>query len=224
MIIIIGASKGIGKYLFDEFESKGYSVIGTYNTTISENKKLSKVNVTNYDEIYNWIDREKESLKNITLINCAGISYNSFTHKSDPLKWKEVIDINLIGSYNTIRAILPLMREQKYGRIINFSSVLAKKSTPGVSAYAASKAALSGMIKSIAQENASLNITINNINMGYSELGMIKQVPNQFLKNIIEQIPNKRLCEPLDIFKTVKYLIDCSYITGSSVDINGGLI
>src|SRR5678815_558156 len=118
-------------------------------------------------------------------------------------------------SFNCIRAVLPIMRSQKFGRIINFSSVVAAKGTPGISAYAASKAALWGMAKSLAQENATLNITINNINMGYSKLGMISQVPKEYLDPLIRQIPANKLCDPDDIFKTVMYLMECSYINGS---------
>lgn len=224
MVIIVGASKGIGKFLFDEFKSLDIDVIGTYNNTIVNAEKLSKVDVTDFNQVSDWIENEKHLLQNITLINCAGITYNAFAHKCNPNLWKEVIDVNLIGSFNCIRAILPIMRSQSFGRIINFSSVVASKGTPGVSAYAASKAALWGMTKSLVQENASLNITINNINLGYSELGMINEVPEIFLKELVNQIPAKKLCEPNNIFKTVQYLMDCDYINGSSIDLNGGLI
>lgn len=224
MVIIIGASKGIGKYLFEKFKSLEFQVLGTYNSTLSNSEGLSHVDVTDFDQVSNWIDKEKALINNITLINCAGISYNSYAHKSDPAKWKNVIDVNLNGSYNCIRALLPLMRAQKFGRIINFSSVVALKGTPGVSAYAASKSALWGMAKSMAQENSSLNITINNINLGYSSLGIIEQVPKEFLDAIIKQIPANKLCEPEDIFRTITYLMECKYINGASIDLNGGLI
>ena len=224
MIIIIGASGGIGKFLFDRFKALDYKVIGTYYTHLPDAEGLSKVDITEFNQVADWIENEKDILEEITLINCAGISYNSFAHKSDPNLWKKVVDVNLIGSFNCIRAVLPIMRSQKFGRIINFSSVVAAKGTPGISAYAASKAALWGMTKSLAQENATLNITINNINMGYSKLGMINQVPKEYLDPLIKQIPANRLCDPDDIFKTVLYLIECSYINGASVDVNGGLI
>lgn len=221
MVIIIGASGGIGKFLFEQFNKLGFQVMGTYNSSTTEKEGLSQVDITDFSQITNWIEGKK--IENITLINCAGITYNSFAHKSDPDLWKRVIDVNLIGSFNCIRAVLPVMRAQKFGRIINFSSVVASKGTPGISAYAASKSALWGMTKSLTMENAGLNITINNINMGYSELGMIDKVPQKFLDPLISQIPAKKLCEPNDIFKTVEYLMGCSYINGSSIDVNGGL-
>ncbi|MDB3980064.1 SDR family NAD(P)-dependent oxidoreductase [Candidatus Marinimicrobia bacterium] len=224
MVIITGASGGIGKFLFNKYRDLGLDVIGTYNSTHSTIEGLSKVDITDYNQVSNWIIENEPNIKEVTLINCAGISYNSFAHKSDPELWRSVIEVNLIGTFNCILALLPIMRNQKFGRIINFSSVVAKKATPGVSAYAASKSALWGMTKSISQENASLNVTINNINMGYSELGMIKAVPNKFLDLMIKQIPANKLCESNDIFKTVEYLRVCSNINGSSIDLNGGLI
>lgn len=223
MIIISGASRGIGKFLFNKYRDLGIDVIGTYNSTHSTIKGCSKVDITDYDQVSNWISENEFDLKEITLINCAGISYNSFGHKSDPKLWRSVIEVNLIGTFNCIRALLPIMRNQKFGRIINFSSVVAKKGTPGISAYAASKSALWGMTNSLSHENASLNITVNDINMGYSELGMIEQVPKQFLDSIVKEIPCQKLCSPNDIFKTVQYLRECSYINGSSVDLTGGL-
>ncbi|MBW7676611.1 SDR family NAD(P)-dependent oxidoreductase [Chryseobacterium chendengshani] len=224
MILVIGASKGIGNFLYEKYKSLDYKVLGTYNSTASSTNELSKIDVTDYTQVSEWVEKNIESLENVTLINCAGITYNSFAHKSDPEAWKKVIDVNLVGTFNCIRAVLPIMRAQKFGRIINFSSVVATKGTPGISAYAASKSALWGMSKSLAQENAGLNITINNINLGYSELGMINQVPQEFLEALVKQIPAKKLCEPIDIFRTVDYLINCEYINGSSVDLNGALI
>ncbi len=227
MIIITGASRGVGDFLLNSFiDQPEQLVIGTYfNSKPTENFELfEKLDVTNIDEINNFIVRRASDLKDITLINCAGISYNAFTHKSDPEKWKSVVETNLFGTYNFIRALLPIMREQKFGRIINFSSVVAIKPTPGVSAYAASKSALWGLSKSVAIENAIYNISINNINLGYSELGMIETVPDEFKKQIISQIPAGMLCEPKDILSTVKYLMTTRYITGSSIDLTGGLV
>lgn len=225
MIIITGASRGIGKYLLETFINENDQVIGTYNSSVPSIFKsyLEKVDVSNISEVESFINRNRDLLKNITLINCAGISNNGFGHKIDYEKWKNVIDVNLIGTYNLIRSVLPIMREQKFGRIINFSSVVAVKPTPGVSAYAASKSALWGMAKSIAIENAPFNVTINNINLGYSELGMIETVPEEYITKIITQIPAGELCSSQDILNTVQYLRSTKYITGASIDLNGGL-
>ena len=160
----------------------------------------------------------------LVLINCAGITYNAFGHKSDLDQWKNVIDVNLIGSFNLIRALLPHMRDANYGRIINLSSVVAQKGVPGTSAYAASKSGLWGMTKALSVENARKNITINNINLGYFDIGIIDQVPTNSLEGLIETIPVRRLGAPSNIVKTVDYIVDNSDLCGASIDVNGGLV
>jgi NAD(P)-dependent dehydrogenase (short-subunit alcohol dehydrogenase family) len=227
MIIITGASRGIGKFLFEHFGGlDAERVIGTYNNTEPQNKTNSsyKLDVSDYKSVEKVVQNLELKSEQLTLINCAGINYSSFAHKSDPVRWKRVLETNLFGTYNMIRTLLPPMRENNFGRIINFSSVVAIRPTPGISSYAASKSSLWGLSKSISIENAKFNITINNINMGYSELGMIKEVPAEYLNSIIEQIPMGRLCTAIDILNTVDYLRKTSYINGSSIDLSGGLI
>ncbi|MBP0612941.1 SDR family NAD(P)-dependent oxidoreductase [Chryseobacterium sp. cx-311] len=226
MIIITGASRGIGQFLLKSFvDQTNEEVIGFYMNTKPKDhdEKYVQIDITDLSQVESFINDRENVLKDITLINCAGITYNSFTHKSEPEQWRKVIDTNLIGTYNIIRSLLPIMRTQKFGRIINFSSVVAVKPTPGISSYAASKAALWGLSKSLAIENAALNITVNCINLGYSELGMIEMVPEEFKNNIISQVPAGILCPPEDILRTVNYLRTTQYITGSSIDLNGGL-
>ena len=144
MKIITGASKGIGKYLFEKYLSLGETVYGTYFTTATDSKYqefLSKVDISDYESVSNWIKSIK-LVGNIELINCAATNYNAFAHKADPAIWKKIIDVNLIGTFNVINALLPAMRENNYGRIINFSSVVAQMGVIGASAYASSKSAL----------------------------------------------------------------------------------
>jgi len=227
MIIITGASGGIGKYLFNRYQKIGLEVLGTYHSSNSEfnlQDALFKVDISNFSEVSLWIEKIEAKLDEIILINCAGINYNSFAHKADIDKWEKVIQVNLIGTFNVIRSLLPYMRNHNYGRIINFSSVTAQLGTPGISAYAASKAGLWGMTKTLAAENGSKGITINNINLGYSELGMINDVPTEYAELIREKIPSKEFCSPEDIFNTVEYIIHTKYINGSSIDVNGGLL
>lgn len=226
MIIISGASRGIGKYLFETFWEQNITTVGLYNSTKPErfSECYYKVDIRNFQEVEKTVTSIISNSDNLVLINCAGINYNAFAHKSDPEKWKVVIETNLIGTYNLIRSVLPKMREINQGRIINFASVLAVKGTPGVSAYAATKSAFVGLSKSISVENANKNITINNINLGYTVLGVIREVPDKFKKKLMNEIPMKRLCSPDEILSTVNYLINTGYITGESININGGLI
>ncbi|HZL09017.1 MAG TPA: SDR family NAD(P)-dependent oxidoreductase [Prolixibacteraceae bacterium] len=229
MIIITGASKGIGRYLFTRFQQDGIEVLGTYNSTtvsLTENNEFyHKLDVSDNNAVEEFIAGIKGQLDHIILLNCAGISYNSFAHKSDIDLWSRVIDVNLKGSFNVIHKVLPFMREQKYGRIINFSSVVASMPTPGISAYAASKAGLLGMTKSLAAENASKGITVNAINLGYVNLGMgVNDVPLNYQEKMKAQIPAGRFCEPHEIYNTVNYIIQTEYVNGTAIDINGALI
>lgn len=218
MIIITGASGGIGSQLMLYYGFEDHDMIGTYNNTIPDYypEKCYKLDITNYDDVCKFVTEIRPSY--ITLINCAGINYNSFTHKSDVEEWKKVIDVNLIGTYHMIRSLLPIMREEKYGRIINLSSILATKSVNGTSAYSASKSALKGLINVIAIENASMGITINNIELGYSEFGMIKEV-----SDIVDIIPMGKLCGIEDVINTIEYLRNTEYITGTNITLSGGL-
>jgi NAD(P)-dependent dehydrogenase (short-subunit alcohol dehydrogenase family) len=225
-ILITGASRGIGLFLMQKFLFDGHEVLGTYNKTAPSNENLKsyrKVNIANNDDVVNWIKDNVRSDDKVVLLNCAGTNYNSFAHKTDINKWKNVIDVNLIGTFNVVSNILPHMRDVGFGRIINFSSIVAQKGVPGTSAYAASKAALWGMTKSIAVENATKGITINNLNLGYFDIGMITDVPEEMLIAIKKTIPRKDLGDPIDIINAIKFLIDSDYITGTSLDINGGL-
>ena len=228
MVIISGASKGIGKFLFNSFKNSGYETIGTYNSTSigieNDLNSYHKVDISDYHQVEKWINEIKLRLKNITLINCAGINYNSYAHKSDIEIWKNVIFVNLIGTFNVIRCMLPIMRDQHFGRIIVFSSVVAKHPTPGVSSYAASKAGLIGMTKSIAIENGIYGITANAINLGYVNLGMgLNDVPKIYREKIEQQISLGRFCFPDEVYKTVKYIMETEYLNGADIDINGGL-
>lgn len=227
MIIITGASKGIGKYLFDRYKKNGLEVLGTYNTAIIDTDyqdSLFKVDISNFSEVSSWVNKIENKLEEIILINCAGINYNSFAHKAEISKWEKVIKVNLIGTFNVIHCLLPYMRNQNFGRIINFASVTAQIGTPGISAYAASKSGLWGMTKSLAVENGSRGVTINNINLGYADIGMgINDVPAKFAKLIKDKIPSKEFCSPDDIFNTVEYITKTKYLNGVSIDLNGGI-
>lgn len=226
MIIITGASKGIGKFLFEKFTNAEKIVYGTFhsgNPIEGKEDFFRQVNISDFESVKYWIDSLKDKLINIILLNCAGGNYNSFAHKADPEMWEKLIKTNLVGTFNVIHEVLPIMREQKYGRIINFSSIVAQKGIPGTSAYAASKSGMWGMSKSIAVENAAKGITINNLNLGYFDVGMISDVPPKFQEIIKDTIPTGKFGDPENIYRAVKFLIETDYINGTSVDINAGL-
>ena len=226
-ILITGASRGIGLYLLKQFKAEGLAVFGTYSGTLPEEDVkncFSKVDIANTEEVQNWVDNIAGVDDEIVLINCAGMNYNSTARRADVDDWMKVIDVNLGGTFRAINAVLPLMYKKGFGRIINFSSIVAQKGVPGTSAYAASKSALWGMSKAIAIENAHKNITINTINLGYINAGMtMKDVPEKLREEMLQQIPMRKFGDLDDVFKTVKYLIDNEYITGTTIDLNGGL-
>src|SRR6218665_1930751 len=148
MIIITGITGGIGNYLFQAFSQKGEEVTGTYHLNKPEGAQYAnclQLDITDNAQVEAFVKNNAAAFKNITLINCAGVSYNSFAHKSKTDEWAQVINVNLTGTFYLIRALLPLMREQHFGRIINLSSVVAQTGVIGTSAYAASKAGHNGM-------------------------------------------------------------------------------
>jgi len=227
LFLITGASKGIGEYLLTHFREDGFPVYGTcFATPPNVNSSiLTKIDIRNYEEVEKWVNQCVQGYNEITLINCAGINYNKFCHQSEPEMWKDVIDVNLIGTYNSIRSVIPIMRNLNYGRIINFSSIVAQVPTYGASAYAASKSALWGLTKSLAIENASKGITINNINLGYFDLGMtINELKEDLRNQILSKIPNGKFGNPIDIKTTIEFIINNNYLNGSSIDLNGALI
>jgi NAD(P)-dependent dehydrogenase (short-subunit alcohol dehydrogenase family) len=226
MIIITGINGGIGNYLFNSFYKNGEEIIGTYHLNKPEGEQYKdcvQLDITDNVQVESFA-KSISQCEDITLVNCAGISYNSFAHKSNVNEWANVINVNLIGTYNLIRAVLQLMREQKYGRIINLSSIVAQTGVLGTSAYAASKAGLNGMIKSIALESANKSITINNINLGYFKVGMINTVPKETQEKIKSKIAFNEFGEPHNIYNTIQYIRDTPYLTGSCIDLNGGIV
>lgn len=226
MILITGASRGIGKYLLKKFIDKSEWVSGTYLFTEPEKEIksfLKQVNLLDFAKVEQWIESSCNIDTNYILLNCAGINYNVMAHKADLSDWSRVVATNLICSFNAIAKILPIMRKNNYGRIINFGSVVAKMGIPGTSAYAASKSGLWGMTKAIAAENASKGITINTINLGYFDIGMISEVPADIQEKMKQKIPCGRFGNPEQIWNTVNYIIENDYLNGAEIDLNGGV-
>ena len=215
LFVITGANRGIGKYLTNLEYFRGAVIL----------QGKTDCDITKPEQVKQLFELLKNSggEKKICLINCAGINYNSFAHKADLEQWSSVIDVNIKGTFNVINTVLPMMRLLNWGRIINLSSVVGQTGVMGTSCYSASKSALTGMIKSIAMENACNGITINNLNLGYFNIGMIEQVPVEIRDKIKQTIPCKQFGNPKNIVNAIKFLIDSDYVNGSSIDINGGL-
>jgi len=158
------------------------------------------------------------------LINNAGITRDGTFHKMKPDQWCDVINTNLNSVYNVTRAVIEGMRERKWGRIIQISSINGLKGQYGQANYAAAKAGMHGFTISLARENAKLGITVNTISPGYVATDMVMAVPEEVRAKIAADIPTGRLGKPEEIAYAVAFLVDeqAAWITGSNLDINGG--
>ena len=159
------------------------------------------------------------------LINNAGISRNGMSWKLSQADFDEVIAVNLTAPFGMIKGCLPTMRIQNSGRIISISSVVAQTGMPGTVAYAASKAGLLGITKTVAKETATSGITVNALALGYFDQGMISDLTEEQQQAIIQLIPQQKLGSTEAIMGTLDWIIsdNSSYVTGQTISINGGL-
>lgn len=157
------------------------------------------------------------------LVNNAGITRDKTFKKMSFEEWHKVIDTNLTSAFNTCKVALPAMLEQKYGRIINISSVVGQAGGFGQSNYAAAKAGLVGFTKSLALETARGGVTVNAICPGFIGTDMVNAMPDTVLEAIVAQIPMKKLGKPEDVAKGVIFICESEYMTGQSLNLNGGL-
>lgn len=158
------------------------------------------------------------------LINNAGITRDGTFHKMQPDQWQDVINTNLNSIYNVTRPVIEGMRERKWGRIIQISSINGLKGQYGQANYAAAKAGMHGFTISLARENAKLGITVNTVSPGYVATDMVMAVPEDVRAKIAADIPTGRLGRPEEIAYAVNFLVadEAAWITGSNLDINGG--
>jgi NAD(P)-dependent dehydrogenase (short-subunit alcohol dehydrogenase family) len=159
------------------------------------------------------------------LVNNAGITVDKTVRKMTVDDWRQVLDVNLLGSFQMTKAVLEHMIERGSGRIVNISSVIGETGNVGQANYAASKAGLFGFTKSLALEMAQRGITVNSVSPGFIETEMVAAIPEATLAKIVEKIPQRRLGRPEEVARVVRFLLedDSSYITGAVYSINGGL-
>jgi 3-oxoacyl-[acyl-carrier protein] reductase len=159
------------------------------------------------------------------LVNNAAVTKDGLALRMKKDDWDAVIATNLTGAFLAIQQVLHGMMKERWGRIINISSVVAEAGNPGQSNYVASKAGLIGLTKSIAQEMASRNITVNAIAPGFIETDMTAVLSDELKSKMLAQIPLRRLGKPEDIAAAVRFLAsdEASYITGHVLDVNGGM-
>ncbi len=158
------------------------------------------------------------------LVNNAGITRDGTFHKMKADQWNDVINTNLNSVFNVTRPVIDGMRDRKWGRIIQISSINGLKGQYGQANYAAAKAGMHGFTISLARENAKLGITVNTVSPGYVATDMVMAVPEEVRAKIAADIPTGRLGKPEEIAYAVAFLVDeqAAWITGSNRDINGG--
>jgi acetoacetyl-CoA reductase len=234
--VVTGGTRGIGAAICKALKSAGYKVAANYagNDEAAQKFKTEtgipvyKWDVSSYDSCAAGVKQVAADLGPIeVLVNNAGITRDTMFHRMKPEQWIEVINTNLNSLFNMCRPVIEGMRERKFGRIINISSINGQKGQMGQTNYSAAKAGELGFTKALAQENARAGITVNAICPGYIATEMVKAVPKDVLeKNILPQIPLGRLGEPEEIARCVVFLAsdDAGLITGSTLTANGGQV
>ena len=236
--IITGASRGIGRAIALTLGGAGFDIV-IASPELENNEKVAQevraagagamtldLNVASADSVKQGVAKVLAEKGRIdVLINNAGIARDALAMRMKAADWDLVLKINLEGAFHCIQAVLPGMMKNRWGRIVNMASVVGQAGSVGQANYAASKAGLIGMTKSIAQEMASRGITANCIAPGYIDTDMTQALPEEIRKKILAQVPMGRMGTPQDIANAVKFLVsdDASYITGQVIAVNGGM-
>lgn len=187
---------------------------------------IAEADIREADMAQQMVERVAAELGPVdVLANVAGISRDGVVWRMPPADWDDVLRTNLTGAFHCTRAVLPAMRQKEAGRIVNISSIVGQVGVPGTSAYAASKAALSGFTRTVAREVASKRITANVLALGYFSAGMINSLPAEARETIRQQIPVGHFGDPAHLGEIVVFLCSdaASYITGQTINVNGGM-
>jgi 3-oxoacyl-[acyl-carrier protein] reductase len=237
--IITGGAQGIGKAAVKRFAEEGATVIiwdvneVKASSTVNELKSVSdkiefqKVDVTSIDSVSVAASKIFEKHKKIdVLINNAGITRDASFLKMTPEQWKQVIDVNLTGVFNCTKAVAPFMVENKYGKIVNTSSVVGLYGNFGQTNYVATKSGIIGMTKVWARELGRKGINVNAVAPGFIATEMVETVPEKVIEMLKEKTPLGRLGDPEDIANAYLFLAsdDAKYINGTVLSVDGGLV
>jgi acetoacetyl-CoA reductase len=231
--LVTGGVSGIGAATARQLKNEGYSVIANFFGNDAEADVFHREtaipvfcwDVADFDATQAAVARVVAAHGPIEiLVNNAGITRDSTLHKMTQEQWRSVIDVDLNGCFNVCRAVIEGMRERRFGRIVNVSSVNALSGQFGQTNYAAAKAGLIGFTKALALEGATRGITVNVVAPGYTDTAMVRGVPEDMLKKIMTGVPAGRLATPDEIARGVLFLVaeDAAFITGTTLSINGG--
>ncbi len=233
-IVITGATGGIGRDIVKKFVSLEASVFATGTNTEKLNllkKDFPKINIIKFDisehsKIEEFIDNASNQLTGLDiLINNAGINKDNLSLRMKDEEWKKVIDINLGSTFLLCKYAIKKMLKNKYGRIVNITSVVGHTGNIGQANYAASKAGIIGMTKSLAIEYAKKNITLNCVSPGFIQSKMTDNIIESVRAVLTSKIPMSRLGNGEDVANSVAFLSSdqASYITGETIHVNGGM-
>ncbi len=232
--VVTGASRGIGAAIADSLLNAGYFVIASATSENGVNAIKEKLGENGTAYVLNLADKEScqafckqmtESGPVAVLVNNAGITKDTLMMRMKDDDWDSVIDTNLSGAFRISKGALKGMMKQRFGRIINISSVVGAMGNPGQANYCASKAGIEGFTRSLAKEIGSRNITVNAVAPGFIATDMTNELTEEQKNVMLVNIPLARLGQPGEVAKAVKFLAsdDAAYITGQVLHVNGGL-
>ena len=234
-VIVTGATGGIGDAIVNRFVDQEAKVLAT-GTNIEKLKLLkdkhnkiftSRFDISNHEEIEKFVEHSSEILEGgpDILINNAGITRDNLSLRMSFNEWKEVIDINLNSTFLLCKFSLKKMIKNKYGKIVNITSVVGHTGNVGQANYAASKSGIIGLSKSLALEYAKKNININCVSPGFIETKMTDKIDQKFKDISISKIPSNSLGTPDDVANVTAFLSSdlANYITGETIHVNGGM-
>jgi 3-oxoacyl-[acyl-carrier protein] reductase len=232
-VILSGASGGLGIEIATKLLKEGYFVYLLCNRNkaklealVAQFPKATQVYEIDFEQNPDFSALANSIGKVDAIVHALGVSSAGMSWKIPSEEWNRVMNLNVTVPFQMSQAFIPQMRQQNFGRIIFFSSIVAQKGFAGTSAYAASKSALIGLSRTMAVELANSGITVNCIAPGYMDKGMIEEVTGDFLASILELIPSKKLGEASNIAHTVSFLLNenANYITGQVINVNGGMV
>ena len=239
--LITGGSRGIGEKIAEKFATEGYNLVinyvsnienvGELEARIKENANIEilfvQADVTSFESCENMINKAIEKFGHIdVVVNNAGITKDGLLMRMKEEDFDKVINVNLKGTYNVTKNAIPHMMKQKYGRIVNISSVVGVSGNAGQANYAASKAGIIGFTKSVAKELASRNILANCVAPGFIKTDMTDVLSDSVKESINAQIPLKKMGTAEEVAKAVYFLgnEENTYITGQVLNVDGGML
>ena len=233
--IITGAARGIGRAIALRFARGGVNVVLNYRASdpaglVAEIEALGvrclpvQADVSSFAEAKRLIDQAQEAFGSIDyLVNNAGITRDGLILRMDEADFDSVIDTNLKGAFNTIRHASPIMLKQRGGAIVNITSVVGLHGNGGQANYAAAKAGLMGLTKSVAKELGSRGITCNAVAPGFIESDMTANLPETIKTKLLDSIALKRYGQAAEVADTVHFVANCKYMTAQVITLDGGM-